>query len=61
MHIYTYDGWATYLKAFELDELLDSVDDENIVVVIHVPYVAGMEPTVDVHGSCSGLGIIQVP
>ena len=52
---------ACYLEALELDELLDAVDDEDLVVAVDVPNVAGVEPAVDVDRPRGGLRVVQVP
>lgn len=50
-----------YLKAFEFDKLLNSINDENFVIVIDITYVTGVKPTVNVYGGCRGLVIVQIP
>lgn len=50
-----------YLKAFEFDKLLNSINDENLVIVIDIAYVTGVKPTVNVYGGCRGLVIVQIP
>jgi hypothetical protein len=39
-----------YLEALVLDQLLDPVDDEDVTVIIDVPDITGVEPSLGVYG-----------
>jgi hypothetical protein len=49
-----------HLEALVLDDLLEPVDDEDLVVVVHVADVAGVQPAVLVDGVLRRLGVVQV-
>lgn len=49
-----------HLEAPVLDDLLEPVNDEDLVVVVHVADVAGVQPPVGVNGVLGGLRVIQV-
>lgn len=51
---------VNYLEPLEFDELLDTVDDEDLVVVVDVADVAGVQPPLDVDRRGGRLGIVQV-
>lgn len=50
----------TCLEAFEFDELLHPVNNENLVVVIYETYVTRVKPTLNIYGGCCGLVVIQI-
>jgi len=49
-----------YLEPLVLDDLLEPVDDEDLVVVVNVADVPGVQPAVLVDGVLRGLGVVQV-
>jgi hypothetical protein len=49
-----------HLEPLVLDDLLEPVDDEDLVVVINVADVPGVQPAVLVDGVLRGLGVVQV-
>lgn len=51
----------TYLEAFEFDNFLDSINNENLLIIIYITNVSSMKPTFNIYGICCGLQIIQIP
>jgi hypothetical protein len=49
-----------HLKALVLDDLLKPVDDEDLVVIVHVTDVTGVQPTVSVDGVLRGFWVVKV-
>ena len=49
-----------YLEAFEFDELLYSINDENFIVIIHITHVTSVKPALRVYGGCRSRSIIQI-
>jgi hypothetical protein len=49
-----------YLEAPVLDDLLAPVYDEDLIVVVHVPDVAGVQLPVGIDGVLRGLRVVQV-
>jgi hypothetical protein len=49
-----------HLKALVLDDLLEPVDDENLVVIVHVTDVTGVQPAVRVDGVLRGFWVVKV-
>ena len=49
-----------YLKTFVLDELLKPVDNEDLVVIVDVSDVSGVQPAFLVYGSCCGLRVVEI-
>jgi hypothetical protein len=49
-----------HLEAPVLDDLLEPVHDEDLVVVVHVPDVAGVQPPVSIDRVLRGLRVVQV-
>lgn len=49
------------LEPFVLDQLLEPVDNEDLVVVVHVPDVSGVQPALLVDGPFRCLRIIKIP
>lgn len=49
-----------YLKAFEFDDLLDSVYNENLIVIVDVTNISRVKPTIYVYCVGGGLSIVQI-
>lgn len=48
----------TCLEAFEFDELLNSINYKNFIIVVDVAYIPGVEPTIHINGGSRGIIII---
>ena len=49
-----------YLEAFIFDQFLETIDNEELVVVIDETYVAGVQPSVFVDYSLRGIFVVEV-
>lgn len=49
-----------YLEALVFDYLLQPVNDEDLVVIVHITNVPGVQPSVLINGVLCRLWIIQI-
>lgn len=52
-------SWG-HLEAFEFDDLLDPINNENFIIIVHISYVPGVKPPFNVYSACRRLNIIQI-
>lgn len=49
-----------HLEAFVFDQFLETIDDEDLVVVIDETYIAGVQPSIFVNYALRGLFVVEV-
>jgi len=49
-----------YLEALVFDYLLEPVNNEDLIVVINITNVAGVQPSILINGILCGFWIIQI-
>ena len=52
---------GSHLVAFDFDEFLFAVDDEEVACFVNIAYVAGLEPAIVGKSLCCGFWISPVP
>lgn len=49
-----------YLKTLELDELLHSIHNKHLVVVVDVADISGVQPSLDVESLRRGIDVVKI-